>query len=74
MITFIVNDAPYGIERTWNALRLATALLNINQEVSIFLQGDAVLAAKKGQEVPRGYYNMGQVLANAIARNADVYA
>ena len=74
MITLIVNDAPYGIERSWNALRLATSLLTIQQEVSVFLQGDAVLAAKKGQQVPKGYYNMGEMLAQAMARGAEVYA
>lgn len=74
MITIIVNDAPYGIERSWNALRLASALLTMKQEVSIFLQGDAVLAAKKGQQVPKGYYNMGEMLAEGMARGADVFA
>lgn len=47
-ITFVINDAPYGNERPWNALRLAGALVATKQGVNIFLLGDAVAIAKKG--------------------------
>lgn len=55
---FILNDAPYGSERSYNALRLAKALSRREGEtVRIFLMGDAVACAKAGQKVPAGYYN-----------------
>jgi uncharacterized protein involved in oxidation of intracellular sulfur len=59
-LTIIVNDAPYGLEKPWNALRLASASASgvIKSEVNVFLLGDAVSIAKKGQKPPGGYYNL----------------
>jgi len=54
---FILNDAPYGSERSYNALRLAKALAKMGQPVRVFLLGDAVTCAAAGQKVPAGYYN-----------------
>lgn len=60
---FILNDAPYGSERSYNALRLAKALAKREGEtVRLFLMGDAVACAKTGQHVPEGYYNAGDML------------
>lgn len=60
---FILNDAPYGSERSYNALRLAKALSRREGEsVQVFLMGDAVACAKAGQKVPVGYYNAGAML------------
>ena len=57
---FILNDAPYGSERSYNALRLARQLSKLDGEtVRVFLMGDAVACAKSGQKVPEGYYNAG---------------
>jgi uncharacterized protein involved in oxidation of intracellular sulfur len=39
---FILNDPPYGTERSYNALRLAGALATRDgEEVKLFLIGDA---------------------------------
>ena len=60
---FILNDGPYGTERSYNALRLARALAKEDsQTVRIFLMGDAVTCAKTGQRVPAGYYNAGDMV------------
>ncbi len=60
---FILNDAPYGSERSYNALRLAKALAKRDGEsVRVFLMGDAVACAKAGQKVPEGYYNAGDMV------------
>lgn len=60
---FILNDAPYGTERSYNALRLARALGKLEGEmVRVFLMGDAVACAKSGQKVPTGYYNAGDMV------------
>lgn len=60
---FILNDGPYGTERSYNALRLARALSKTEgQLVRVFLMGDAVACAKAGQKVPEGYYNAGDMV------------
>lgn len=63
-VLIIVNDAPYGSERTYNALRLASVLLTIEDdlELTLFLVGDAVACAKAGQTTPQGYYNVEKML------------
>jgi uncharacterized protein involved in oxidation of intracellular sulfur len=59
----ILNDPPYGTERSYNALRLARALLKTGgEEVKLFLIGDAAACAKSGQKVSQGYYNIGDML------------
>jgi uncharacterized protein involved in oxidation of intracellular sulfur len=73
-ITIIINDAPYGIEKPWNALRLARALVAIKQKVNIFLLGDAALLAKKGQQTPPGYYNLAQMLGELLTLGVNVRA
>lgn len=61
---FILNDPPYGTERSYNALRLARSLLKAGDtELKVFLVGDAVACAKAGQKVPQGYYNIGDMLS-----------
>ncbi len=52
---FILNDPPYGTERSYNALRLAGALSKRDgEDVKVFLVGDAASCAKKDQKVPQG--------------------
>lgn len=53
----VINDPPYGTERLYNALRLAHTLITRENEITVFLLGDAVAAAKKGQKTPDGFYN-----------------
>ena len=72
---FVLNDPPYGTERSYNALRLARELLKdpaAANEAKIFLLGDAVGCAKGGQKVPQGYYSMEALLRAATARGAEV--
>lgn len=75
MLTIIVNDAPYGIERAWNALRLASASASpeIGFKVNVFLMGDAVLAAKKKQRTPEGYYNIEKMLVSLLRKGVEVH-
>lgn len=70
---FILNDAPYGTERSYNALRLAGALRKKEgQEVKVFLVGDAASCAKKGQKLPPGYYNIELMLKNVVGSNSEI--
>jgi uncharacterized protein involved in oxidation of intracellular sulfur len=71
-ILFILNDAPYGNERAYNALRLAAAVAGKDdQQVRLFLMADAVSCAKSGQKVPEGYYNV-QLMLGKIIRKGEV--
>ena len=71
----ILNDPPYGTERSYNGLRLARSLLNTNEaDVKVFLMGDAASCAKGGQKVPAGYYNIGDMLGAVIRRKGTVAA
>jgi uncharacterized protein involved in oxidation of intracellular sulfur len=69
----ILNDAPYGIERTYNGLRIAGMLVKREGvELRIFLMGDAVISAVSGQTVPAGYYNAQVMLTSPVKRGAAV--
>ena len=71
-VLFILNDAPYGNERTYNALRLAGAMAAREDiQVRVFLMADAVGCAKTGQKVPAGYYNI-QLMLGKVLRKGDV--
>lgn len=68
-VLFILNEAAYGSERTYNALRLAGAIAARDQaSVRLFLMADAVGCAKSGQRVPTGYYNVQLMLDKVIKR------
>jgi uncharacterized protein involved in oxidation of intracellular sulfur len=73
-LLMILNDPPYGTERTYNGLRLA---LNLRQKaegtsVTVFLLGDAVAAATAGQQTPNGYYNVERMLKGVLTRKGEV--
>lgn len=66
-ILFIVNDQPYGTERMFNALRMAGTLVRSEEnQVTVFLMGDAVSGAKAGQKTPDGYYNVERMLRRVV--------
>lgn len=73
-VLIILNDAPYGGERTYNGLRLALAMLKADPAVQMtaFLLGDAVLAAKAGQKTPEGYYNLELMLKRLLLAKGAV--
>lgn len=72
---FILNEAPYGSERTYNGLRLAGALAKREgREVRVFLMGDAVVAAHVHQKVPQGYYNTEVMLGNVVRHGGQIGA
>jgi uncharacterized protein involved in oxidation of intracellular sulfur len=70
---FILNDAPYGTERSYNGLRLAGSLSKAaGEEVKVFLIGDAAACAKSGQKVPEGFYNIQVMLGRVVRNNGQV--
>lgn len=71
-VLVIVNDQPYGSERPYNALRLASALSKRDEvNVRVFLMGDAVACAIAGQQLPNGHYHLDRML-KGIAHRAEI--
>jgi len=69
----ILNDPPYGTERSYNGLRLArTISMRDDTSVRIFLVGDAASCAKAGQQVPNGYYNLERMLKAAGRKGVEI--
>ena len=76
-ILFIINDAPYGSEKPYNALRMAMMLQKEHAdiaEVHIFLMADAVTCALPNQTTPQGYYNIERMLKVVISKGGQVKA
>ena len=74
MITFIVNDAPYGNERPYNGLRLARALMKAGEKVRVFFTGDGILCTLAGQKTPNGYYNIERMIRSILQKGGQVHA
>jgi len=69
----IFNRHPYdGTDITWNALRLAGQLLESKVEVKIFLMNDSVDLARDAAQPPEGYFHLGQMLKELIAKGVEV--
>jgi uncharacterized protein involved in oxidation of intracellular sulfur len=71
-VLVVLNDPPYGTERSYNGLRLACSLARSDDKhVRVFLIGDAAACAKRGQQVPKGYYNI-EMMLRAVRRRDGV--
>ncbi|MFA6026614.1 MAG: DsrE family protein [Ignavibacteriaceae bacterium] len=71
---FIINDAPYGTEKTYNAFRLAMQIQKDfpENEVRIFLMADAATCALSNQNTPNGYYNIERMLKSVLLKGGQV--
>lgn len=69
----ILNDPPYGTERSYNGLRLAGSLAKTEgTTVKVFLIGDAASCALAGQMTPNGYYNIERMLKGLVVKSAQI--
>jgi uncharacterized protein involved in oxidation of intracellular sulfur len=74
-ILIIINDAPYGTEKAYNALRMAMTLQKEHSdtvEVKIFLLADAVFCGLPGQNTPNGYYNIERMLQSILQKGGEI--
>ena len=74
-ILIIINDAPYGTEKAYNALRMAMALQKDHSEkvaIKIFLLADAVFCGLPKQNTPSGYYNIERMFKSVIRKGGEV--
>jgi uncharacterized protein involved in oxidation of intracellular sulfur len=71
----VLNDSPYGSQRTYNALRLAGALAKgATMEVSIFLLGDGVVSGLRMQSPADVSYNVQEMLRLLAAQGVSIGA
>ncbi|MHB1699909.1 MAG: DsrE/DsrF/TusD sulfur relay family protein [Acidobacteriaceae bacterium] len=69
----ILNDPPYGTERSYNGLRLANELAkDENNAVSVFLIGDAASCGVAGQTTPNGYYNLERMFKILLSKRGKI--
>lgn len=69
----ILNDPPYGTERSYNGLRLANSLAKAEATaVSVFLMGDAASCGVGGQVTPNGYYNIERMLKIVASKGGRI--
>ncbi|MBN1540537.1 DsrE family protein [candidate division KSB1 bacterium] len=75
-ILFIINDAPYGTEKAYNALRMAMAIQKELSDVKIyvFLMADSVTCALPAQSTPQGYYNVERMIKSIVQKGGHVKA
>ncbi len=74
-VLIIINDAPYGTEKAYNALRMAMTLQREHGvDVKIFLLADAVFCALPNQKTPDGYYNIEKMFKSVIQKGGEVKA
>jgi len=73
-ILILVNDAPYGTEKAYNALRLAMQLGkdHAETEVRVFLMADGANCALANQNTPNGFYNIERMLRAVVAKGGKV--
>ena len=73
-VLIIINDAPYGTEKAYNALRLASQILKDYEttELCVFLMADAVGCAIPNQNTPNGYYNIERMLKIVVNKKGKV--
>ena len=72
-VLLIVNGSAYGLDSTYNALRLAGSLAERDGvDVTVFLMGDGVTAAVAGQKTPNGYYKLDRMLGGVVASGGSV--
>ena len=74
-VLIVVNDAPYGTEKAYNALRLAMTLQREHRvQLRLFLLADAVTCALPGQTTPNGYYNVARMVRAIVEAGGEVKA
>ena len=71
-VLLILNDPAYGTERSFNGLRLADVLAKQDNEVRVFLMGDAVTCAMPDQKVPSGYYHLDRMIESVARHGGEV--
>ena len=69
----IINGSAYGLDSTYNAIRLAAALAKRDgADLTGFLMGDGVTVAMAGQKTPDGYYKLDRMLGSVTRNGGEI--
>ena len=82
-ILILINDAPYGTEKAYNAFRLAMAIQSSGSDpsggkdhstvqVNVFLMADAVGCGLPDQNTPQGYYNIERMIKSVVLKGGKI--
>ena len=72
-VLMIINGSAYGLDSTFNAIRLAGNLAKRDGvDMTVFLMGDGVTAAMSGQKTPDGYYKLDRMLGSVVRHGGDI--
>ncbi len=73
-VLFLLNEAPYGNDKNYNALRTAIHLQKQRKEakVVIYLMSDSVACALPNQKTKQGYYNASDMLKEIMTNGGEV--
>jgi uncharacterized protein involved in oxidation of intracellular sulfur len=74
-ILILINDAPYGTDKAYNALQLAMQIQKDydNTDLCVFPMADAVSCALPNQDTPYGYsYNIERMVRVVISKNGKI--
>ncbi|NMM30062.1 MAG: hypothetical protein HHJ10_03190 [Cellulomonas sp.] len=72
-VLMIINGSAYGLDSTYNAVRLAASLSKREGvDVTVFLLGDGVTAAMSGQQTADGYYKLDRMLGTVVRNDGRI--
>ncbi len=73
-VLIIINDAPYGTEKAWNALRIAMQFQKDFEGavVNVFLMADGVFCSIPNETTPNGFYNIEHMIEAVLNKGATV--
>lgn len=72
-ILMIINGSAYGMDSTYNAIRLAGSLSKREGvELTVFLMGDGVTVAMANQKTPDGYYKLDRMVSGVLREGGSV--
>ncbi|MHB1064653.1 MAG: DsrE/DsrF/TusD sulfur relay family protein [Georgenia sp.] len=72
-LLMIINGSAYGLDSTYNAIRLTASLSKREGvEVTVFLMGDGVTAAIRGQKTADGYYKLDRMLGTVVRNDGKI--
>lgn len=69
-VLLILSDAPFGGDTTWNALRLASTLLDQGAHVRIFVMNDAIDLVREGAMPEGAEFDLQAMLRALLPRGA----
>lgn len=72
-VLMIINGSAYGLDSTYNAVRLAASLSKREgTKLTVFLMGDGVTVAMANQITPDGYYKLDRMLGTVAKQGGEI--